>query len=148
LTTLKHSKSYTYDKVWSRTLADSTTFDTQSGNENPTQYEVDPLELQAHDMLVGEAGLYSLGQTARAEITLWERWTTAPFNRSKIETMQLPSRDSSTSVKLKPDGDEMYVGFNLSDPAIGDTRRAIQQTVATSANKGTVDRVRAKGGSK
>ena len=97
--------TYTYSKVWTDELIDSSRFKHPQGHENPAELFYTTQVWTANDIAIGQ---YSLSDSHKNEINNFQ---TLPLP----ETLALPKQVKKTSNTL-------YVGKNPNKPNIGDQR--------------------------
>ena len=95
--------TYSYSRVWSSTLNDSSRFHLRNGHENPTSMPYGPLTLKASDARVGAF-----------------RLPPGMLDLPASETLRAPDNAPAGNYKLA--GGRIYMGENPDSPAIGDVR--------------------------
>lgn len=95
--------TYSYSRVWSSTLNDSSRFHLRNGHENPTSMPYGPLTLKASDARVGAF-----------------RLPPGMLDLPVSETLRAPDNAPAGNYKLA--GGRIYMGENPDSPAIGDVR--------------------------
>ena len=95
--------TYSYSRVWSSTLNDSSRFHLRDGHKNPTSMPYGPLTLKASDARVGAF-----------------RLPPGMLDLPASETLRAPDNAPAGNYKLA--GGRIYMGENPDSPAIGDVR--------------------------
>ncbi|HTF97894.1 MAG TPA: TMEM43 family protein [Cellvibrio sp.] len=97
--------TYQYSKVWDNEKIDSSRFKQPSGHENPSEWYYKNKTWTATDIHIGE---YLLSDTHKKEI-------------DNFQSLPLPEQLTIPKGMTKT-GNELYVGANTKNPAIGDQR--------------------------
>ncbi|CEG58107.1 TMEM43 family protein [Legionella fallonii] len=110
----KQTKTYTYNKVWSNHLIDSSTFHDQAGHQNPTSMSIQSQLQYATKVTLGDFILP--GELIR-QINVSQ-----PVNLAQVNQESLKSQ-SNKPVQLS--NSELYLGQNSQTPETGDLRIAV-----------------------
>jgi hypothetical protein len=121
-TTLLNTKTYNYMEVWSEKLINSQSF-YNSGHDNPTEMKIPARAVSATKVSLGA---FLLSPELVEQI---DNFQTVP-----ISDKNLSSLDSSLQMKTKLDGDEIYIGTDPKQPAIGDLKVKFEYTPATTVS--------------
>jgi hypothetical protein len=104
--------TYSYSKTWSSSLIRSTNFREKYGHVNPTQFLLDPLYLEANDVMIGA---FAVSDSIVDKMNWFTDWTES-VSVSNIA-------DASLKSKAKPNkGNGFYFGNNSASPFVGDSR--------------------------
>ena len=121
--------TYTYDKVWSEELIDSSRFK-ERGYENPSYMEFKSRMFSAHDV---DLGVFNLKADLVKQIDSWEDLNleaggeSDPFARKEMTLEKRPDRR-----KLHNGG--YYFGDNPSEPEVGDLKVKFRVVMPTTVS--------------
>ena len=105
------TKKYSYDKVWSKQLIDSTTFENSNTHQNPKKMLVENLNQTAKNVHLGD---FILNKDLISQINNYESITLTEDEVNKLQT------ELSVPVSLMNDG--IFVGKDPNRPDIGDLK--------------------------
>lgn len=103
--------TYTYDKKWSSTLADSSQFHAPDGHANPTEMPIESGTFVATDVKVGD---FELPETLVDRI---DNFKPLPVNNADARNLSAELAELTTVT-----GGKFYIGKDPGQPAIGDMR--------------------------
>lgn len=112
--------TYTYTKVWSATLIDSSGFQTQAGHENPA------MTLEASTVYATDATLGDF-QLEENVLSQMDGAQALPLGAEQAEAIQAAAGQGRT---LTVANNQIYIGANPQTPVVGDTRVTYQVTPA------------------
>lgn len=107
----KKTTTYSYQKVWSSHLIDSSKFKTQEGHQNPGSMPIESEEQYAETVNVGD---FLLPESLIAEIDV-----SKPVDLSKVDKTALKDEFEKP---VKMTNNELYIGKDQNTPSIGDIR--------------------------
>jgi hypothetical protein len=116
----KKTTTYTYDKVWSDDLIDSSGFKVSEGHQNPASM---PIRSQRWNAETVTLGAFTLSPSLVAEIDAWKPVA--------ISAAQAAAAKIDGGRPVQQQGDGLYVGANPGAPDIGDLRVTFQMVPAT-----------------
>lgn len=114
----KQIKTYTYKKIWSANLIDSTQFKDQSGHQNPAEMPISSLQQYAKTVTVGD---FLLPQNLINHIS-----ETKPVDLSKVNTIALQEKINKP---VHYENNQLYGGQDYQNPQIGDVRISVEVTL-------------------
>ncbi len=106
----KHVTTYTYDKVWSESAIDSSTFKNPAGHQNPTM----PVQSQTEYARTVTVGDFLLPDALIKQINISEPVSLAQVNKEILK--------SKLNKPVTLINNELYLGQDAQNPQVGDLR--------------------------
>ncbi|PWY55476.1 hypothetical protein DGG96_11905 [Legionella qingyii] len=107
----KHITTYSYDKVWSERLIDSSNFKTPEGHQNPKSM---PIQSQVHFAKTVTVGDFLLPDTLVKQIDISQ-----PINLAQVNQEALKNQFNKPVTLIN---NELYLGQDGQSPQLGDIR--------------------------
>lgn len=115
----KQIKTYSYDKIWSDKLIDSTQFKNQQGHQNPSTMAIQSQQQYASTVKVGD---FLLPEDLIKQIDISQSVDLTPVNKDELKTRF----DKSVSLV----NNQLYFGQDNQNPQLGDLRVSLEAVLA------------------